>query len=104
MKALPNTRDEWVALILFPFKAYVVMALPLLRILRFVFAGMPPWYGYSDAAFAVMLGYHLCVLVLLLGALAQALFSRPGSASRTLCFIALGLWFDWIAMDWTNIR
>lgn len=80
------------------------MGVPLLRIVRFVFAGMPPWYGYVDLALAVMLGYHLAVLVLVLGTLVQAFFGRRGSAGWTLGFLAIGLWFDWITMWWTNIR
>jgi hypothetical protein len=104
VKTLPAPRDEWIALVVFPFKAYVVLGVPLLRTVRIVFAGMPPWYGYSNVAFAVMLSYHLSVLVLLLGAVAQAWFSRPGAATRTLCFLALGAWFDWIAMDWATVR
>lgn len=104
MKALPTTREGWVGLGLFPFKAFVALGVPLLALVRLVFAGIPPWYGYSNVALAVMLGYHLSVLVLLLGTVAQACFRHPGSALRTAGFLALGLWLDWIAMHWATIR
>jgi hypothetical protein len=51
MKILPRSKDEWIALALYPFKAYVVMALPFLDICRWLKAtDQPRFYGYLTPA------------------------------------------------------
>jgi len=99
MRILPSTRDEWVSLGLFPFKAYVVMGAPVMFLIEgYVGRKMPRYVRYPQATHAVCEGYFLCVAVLLLGAAIQAAACQRGSASRTLLilfvafFILAALW------------
>jgi hypothetical protein len=92
MKVLPGTRDEWVALVIFPFKGYVAMGVPVLLVGRFWFRRHnPPYIRCPEATYGVCQGYFLCVVALLLGALVQAMFCRRGDATRTLLFLGLAL-------------
>jgi hypothetical protein len=104
MRALPSTKDEWIALTVFPFKAYVLMGLPLFRIIAFIFGSVEPWFGFSNVSLAIVIGFHVSVVALLLGFLVQMVFSTAARALHTLCFFAVGLWFDWIAMSLGTIR
>ncbi len=90
MRIIPNTRDEWVALVLFPFKAYVLMGFPVLVLIRAWFGrSVPSYVRYPEATYAVCQGYLLCVVVFLLGATLQATICRRGSAAVTLGFLML---------------
>jgi hypothetical protein len=94
MKICPATFDDWVALSLFPFKTYVFMAVPFLWSCHFfysVFSGDHHRMRGSDAFFFILNGYLLSFLVLLIGALFQALFSNRGRATQTLLVFFLGL-------------
>ena len=95
MKTLPDTTDGWIALVLFPFKTYVVAAFPFLLLCRWCKEMIQPrFYGYpEEATQCVSTGYVLCVGVLLCGAAVQAIGCRPGSATRTVAFVLLGLLF-----------
>jgi hypothetical protein len=92
MKILPSSKDERIALALFPFKAYVVMALPFLDICRWCKATyLPRFYGYpEEATWDVSTGYELCLMALLLGALVQAIRGPRWSLARTVAFLVLG--------------
>jgi hypothetical protein len=99
MRIIPTTRDEWVALALFPFKAYVVMGLPVLAFMRAWFGRKVPSYvRFPEATHAVSEGYFLCVAIFLLGAAVQAIICRRGSATVTLGFLMLT--FLVLAMLW----
>lgn len=78
MRVFPERRDAWVALTLFPFKAYVALALPFYIIFEYYAASArPSGYRSSDTScFDVLGGYFLCIPVLLLGAIIQLLISE----------------------------
>ena len=107
LRAFPGTADEWGALFLFPFKLYVLMALPSLWLSRSVMHLVEPRFAYvrvPEATFAISEGYVLCLLVLLLGALMQALFSHRGRSSQTLFMFVLGVAFWWMLRPWGMVR
>ncbi len=90
MRMIPNTRDGWVALVLCPFKAYVVMGLPVLVLMKAWFGrNLPSYVKYPEATYAVCEGYFLCGAILLLGAAIEAVICRRGSATLTLGFLML---------------
>lgn len=102
MKAFPDTTDGWIAMVLFPFKTYVVAAYPFLTFCRWWKKLIQPQFcGYpEEATFLVSGCYALCILVLLFGALVEAGVSRPGSAGRTVAFVLLGFAFLWALWPW----
>jgi hypothetical protein len=107
LRAFPRAADEWGALFLFPFKLYVVMALPFLWLSRSVTRLIEPRFAhvrFPEATFAISEVYVLCLAVLLIGALIQALFSRRGRSSQTLLVFVLGVAFLWMLTPWGMIR
>jgi len=92
MKTFPETRDGWIALPLFPFKAYVVLAFPFVYIcLKLRAAFHPIALQSSEVGGVIILGYVYSITVLLVGALIQALVCRSGRATNTICFILYGI-------------
>lgn len=94
MELAPKTVDAWFALILFPFKVYVMTALPLLHIWyswEKFFALEPGRRTFREAAIAFSGHYALCLPILLIGALSQALFFRRGRATETLLVFLVGI-------------
>jgi hypothetical protein len=72
-------------LILFPFKAWVLVALPLLRIFQ-SYAAHQHVRGLSEASEAVLGGYLLSIIALLLGAVIQAIFFGYRTAVTTVLY------------------
>jgi hypothetical protein len=90
MRVFPNTKDEWFALVVFPFKAYVAVVVPFYYIFR-MFCPQP-FLGtnVSDGTRDILLQYFLlCAPVLLLSAAIQAFVSGRRAASHTLAFAAV---------------
>ena len=103
MTALPKTKDDWIALVLFPFKAYVIMGLPFLLVSRACWHAMVPaarYYRATEATLAVSEGYALSLLVLLVGALLQSVICRRGCATQTLVYFGFGVIFFWQLWPW----
>jgi hypothetical protein len=87
MRILPTTKDEWLALALFPFKAYVVVAFPLLKLFGAWSATIVhTHYNRGETTFTVSALYLTCILALLLGALIQWLVRCKNRAIQTLVF------------------
>jgi hypothetical protein len=93
MSVLPNTRDEWIALPLFPFKAWVLVAIPFYLLVRSYALAQQVRYGTGELALIVMGGYMLSVAVLLMGAFIQSIVSTRGTAARTVIFAVVGILF-----------
>jgi len=87
MRVFPKNRDEWIALCLFPFKAYVVVVVPFYGIFR-IFCPQPYLgTGASDGTAFALAGYFLlCAPFLLLGAAIQFLVTGRSAGGRTLLF------------------
>jgi hypothetical protein len=93
MKKVSNQTEHRIALVLFPFKVYVAMAFPFLILCQLLHGLVrSQFYGDPDGAqIAVFIGNAISVIVLLPGALLQAMICRRGSAIRTRAFLAAGI-------------
>jgi hypothetical protein len=99
MKACPTTFDDWFALLLFPFKVYVIIAIPFLWTCHAVysfFSSAPTRMVRSEALPLISTGYAMCLLALLTGALFQSLFSKRGRSTQTVLFFLLGVVMLWM--------
>ena len=92
MKPYPESLDGWVTLCLFPFKTYIVVAYPFTYISMKLFLLFSPmrreFWGLGEI---IVEGYLLSLVILLLGALLQALICRAGRATQTLGIFLLGI-------------
>jgi len=91
MNIFPKTRDQWIALPLFPFKAWVVIGFPF-----YFFVGgfaFGPYGRHSTGEFGmmVMFGYMISVPVLLFGALIQRIIGNRREALRTVLYAVAGI-------------
>jgi hypothetical protein len=103
MRVCPSTADDWFAVVLLPFKVYALTALPLLRIcywLSKLLLSIPTRSGYYEAVRMVSAGYSLCLPVLLLGALLQAMFSSRGRSTQTVLVFLFGAVMYWALWPW----
>jgi hypothetical protein len=88
MRMLPRTKHEWFGFILFPFKAYVVIA--------FVIARLCSRALWADAVIvSLLLGYVLSFIVLFLAALVLFICGRRDAALADIAFAGLALVFGW---------
>lgn len=87
MSILPKTRDEWIAVPLLPFKAWVLLGYPVYFIFREFVA--PRVAG--GMAFLVINVYVLSVGALLVGALIQSIVCSRGAATRTILYVLIGI-------------
>jgi len=103
LRVFPATSDERVALLLFPFKVFVLGALPFLwlscSLVRWV-EPRPRYLRFPEAIFAISEGYVLWLGILLFGALLQALFSRRGHPVQTVSVFLVGVVFLWMLRPW----
>jgi len=84
MSIFPKSRDEWISLPLFPFKAWVVAAWPLYLLFSACVTGSR--HDIQLVGNCAIAGYFYSVPVLLLGALIQSIFCRRGLAARTALY------------------
>jgi hypothetical protein len=95
MKPVSTQMEQRIALVLFPFKAYVAMAVPFLllcRAIQSVVVARSQFYGDPHAAEdMVLFGYAIAAAILFPGALFQTLICRRGSASSTYVFFVVGI-------------
>ena len=90
MRVLPATGQEWLSLVLFPFKAYTALAYIAVRIWS---SYLPPRADYSDAGAVVTLGYLLSFAALCLGGMVQKSLGPRKAYLTTCAFAAAGLLF-----------
>jgi hypothetical protein len=86
LRLLPQTRDEWIALPLFPFKAWVVVAFPFYVAFSSYASAQHVRYGVGVLGEVMIGGYMLSILALLFGALIQSIISKRGAATRTVLY------------------
>jgi len=91
MTIFPKTRDQWIVLLLFPFKAWVVIAFPFYFFVRGFAFGQYTRYGTGEFGMMAMSGYMVSVPTLLLGALIQSSFSDRGEAEKTAIYALAGI-------------
>ena len=91
LKPFPETADDWIALVLFPFKTYIFVAFPFVWLcVKFATLFHPVGRELGDVLFIIYLGYLFSIAILILGSLLQALVCRSGRATQTIYFILLG--------------
>jgi hypothetical protein len=88
MHILPQNDDEWLGFMVFPFKAYTVIA-PLLFLVSAQLP-RPRHSGATDVEAFLIMGLFPCSAILLLAALALAFFGPKGSALSCLGFGLVG--------------
>jgi len=106
LRLLPDTADAWVALFLFPFKVYVLMAMPFLWLARQALRLIQPQFAYlrfPEATYAVSQVYVLCLGILLVGALVQALFGHRGRSTQTVLVFLSGFMFFFVLRPWGTV-
>jgi len=106
MKTYPSTFDDWFALLLFPFKVYVIVAIPFMwscHAIYSVFSVAPSRMGRSEALPVILTGHAWCLLALLSAALFQSLFSKRGRSTQTVLIFLLGLVMLWM-LPWVTGR
>ena len=90
MQVFPSTKHDWLNLLLFPFKAYLILAYPFYLIFR-IFCPQP-FLGtmVSDGTFeAILMGGAFCLFALLIGSAIQWLASGWEYAVGSLAFVLL---------------
>jgi len=103
LETCPKNADAWFAASLFPFKLYVLTAVPFLRLswaIALKFVSYPNWQGYYAAAELIAIGYLICCTVLLFGSLVQALFCPRGRSTQTVLTFLLGGLMLWTLFPW----
>jgi len=92
LKTFPESMDGWIALCLLPFKTYIIVALPFSLVCVKVFSFFhPARRDYWELEDLLEVGYFISVVLLLPGALLQALVCRSGRASQTMFIFLLGV-------------
>jgi len=107
LKVFPDAPDAWAALALFPFKVYVLMAMPFLWLSYSLVGWLDPRVAYTfvpEAAIAVSGSYVLCLIILLFGALAQALCGHRDRPTRTLVVVIVGFVLLRTLSSWGTVR
>jgi hypothetical protein len=92
MRAFPSTKNEWIALALFPFKAYVVIVLPFYFLFNTFYPQPLTIYlgknatTWNQTAEEFLGFFVLCGPLLILGFIIQLFAKDEKSAIRTLMF------------------
>lgn len=100
MRALPSNRREWLAFLLFPFKAYVVIAPIFFFVWDAATAGHRMRGVRAHVAAGIGSGYLICLLVFAITALIQVIARRRDAALTSFLFavaIVVILYF-WLPM------
>jgi hypothetical protein len=86
MNILPKGRDQWIALTLFPFKAWVLIAFPFCLYVANYATVQHVRYGAFGLFLVVLAGYKFSAVVLLLGGLVQSMICSRKAAIWTAIF------------------
>ena len=86
MRFTPDTRQGWFRFLLFPFKAYVIIAPISLMLCRGSTEGRRFRGATAEAAFPIALGLTLCVIVFVIAAIIQLIARRPRVALDSFVF------------------
>jgi len=90
VKVFPSNKDEWLALLLFPFKAYIVLVYPFYRIFRTFYP--QPFLGtmVSDGTFYTLSSiFVFCLVTLFIGATIQLVVSGREYALVSMAFVVI---------------
>jgi len=87
MRVIPTNRQEWLRVILLPFKLYTALAFIAAHLL-------PSYHGVQ----AVSFGYVLCFMVLSLGGIVQKRVEPSKAYQITYAFAAADLVLIWLML------
>ncbi|MBI1176905.1 hypothetical protein GC207_05645 [bacterium] len=99
----PVTRDERIALGLWPFKVFSVLGYPAVWLVGAMIPGIPRWFWASDVVSVVASGYVVSLVALFVGVLIQILLCRCRGSDNTVAILCVGLGLLWQLMRWTVI-
>jgi len=90
MRIFPSIKDEWFALFLFPFKAYIIVVIPFYYVFR-IFCPTPfIGTGVSDGTSSAFLSiFIVCVLAIFGGFLIQWFVSGWERARVSMLFVVI---------------
>ena len=83
---LPQSKREWAALLLFPFKAWVLIAFPFYVVFSSYVSSQHVRYALGALGQTMIDGYILSIAALLFGALVQSIVCKRGTATRTALY------------------
>ncbi len=87
MNLLPQSKSAWGQFVLFPFKAYVVVAVPL----AFLIPNNEPKHGNNESIALVLPGYLVCLGVLVVGGILQSIYGARQQGRISFAFAAAAL-------------
>jgi hypothetical protein len=85
MRILPNNEREWIALLLFPFKVYLVTAVVSWIIWRIVNDDYIRG-ALAEATWRIALGYFICVCIFIIAAFIQFFIGLRNDALKSALF------------------
>jgi|SRR6267142_6250759 len=91
MTIFPKSRDAWIALPLFPFKAWVIIAFPFYFFVGGYAFGQYTRHGTGEFGMMVEFGYMISVPVLLFAALIQRIFGQRREAAKSALYALAGI-------------
>jgi hypothetical protein len=102
MRILPATTQEWLSLLLFPFKVYTCLAYFALLVW---YEALPRRADYTGAAGCIVIGYGLCFLALAYGGAIQRVVSPRRAWLATCAFAAADMvLFCYCCRTWLTRR
>ena len=95
MSILPKTKDRWVAFMLLPFKAWVLVGLPFALLFRYCYPSLASSFVMRELYHWIAVGYVLSIAALFLGAIIQGFFMRWAEAVTTALYAIMGMLWVW---------
>jgi cobalamin biosynthesis protein CobD/CbiB len=96
MSILPVNKQEWFALLLFPFKTYLVIAPVCLCIWAIANANNHVRGATAEATGRVLFGYFACTCVFLVTAVIQWFTGRHAAALENILFAAIAFFIAYL--------
>jgi hypothetical protein len=88
MKVIPTSREEWSAMLLFPFKAYSVLGILAFCIFDRMYHHYDShaWHLYGQVGGCIMIGYFVSAAVLFVGGCIQTVLLKMRSVTSSFTF------------------
>ena len=93
MQMFPRTKDKWIALAFFPFKAFIVIAFPFYYLAHLYFSVVLKWrhYDLGYIKHPLIQGCSICAGALLFATVVFFYLGRDDDAFSAVCFFAAGI-------------
>lgn len=103
MRVFPTNREQWFGLLLFPFKAYLPVAIICLLIWKVATEGHRVRGGLAAAAGPVMFGYMICAVVFLALAAIRFFTHRRELVAETLLLAGVAFIIALLLAPWCAV-